>query len=73
MLSVVFYLIVALMCFAMGFASCIVFYEKGLAKSQQLARKIGALSEESQKLVGDYVHARTVRDDQKYSKFKKRK
>ena len=73
MLSVVFYLFVALMCFAMGFASCIVFYEKGLAKSQQLARKIGALSEESQRYITNLVTIREGIDDQKYSKFKKRK
>ena len=73
MLSVVFYLFVALMCFVMGFAACIVFYEKGLAKSQQLARKIGALSEESQRYITNLVIIREGIDDQKYSKFKKRK
>lgn len=69
--SFVFYLMVMLFCLLMGVVATVVFYEKGLEKSQHLARKISALSPKSQKYINDLVIARTVRDDQKYSKTKK--
>ncbi len=69
--SFVFYLMVMVFVLLMGVVSTVIFYEKGLEKSQQLARKIGALSPESQKYISDLVIARTIRDDQEYSKTKK--